>query len=359
MSVILMDSLGWHDERGTEVYQLPTVNTRFRWFSSTAGVFSDADPQRGTLPYYETNASKIVVYDLPEDKAGQVLIVGFWFKKTGFSSTDWFFSLRNGESNTSEQFHLGTDTSSRLIFYRGATIATGTTTLAVDTWYHLEMKVKVANSISAGEGEIRLNGSGDISLGAGTDTQGQSNDSVTHLALGDFAFGGTISISQLYVMDTSGTFANDFLGPQARIDVLYPNDNGFYSGFVGSDGNSIDNYLLIDNSGVEDDSEYVGATGVNVRDSYKFESLQGVPNASGIQGVQILSQMAKWGGTEPRTSKQFVRYNSNDFDASETYFLSSGGYEVFYDIYGSNPSGLTQWTTEEVNNIEAGVKVVT
>lgn len=60
--------------------------------------------------------------------------------------------------------------------------------------------------------------------------------------------------------------ANEYI-PEAFVEVLQPNGNGALSEFVGSDGNSTDNYLLIDEA-TPSATDYVGTGATGKTDLY-------------------------------------------------------------------------------------------
>jgi len=141
------------------------------------------------------------------------------------------------------------------------------------------------------------------------------------------------------------------------MEVLYPTGNGNYSEFDGSDGNSTDNYLLVDEPNADDDTTYVEFSTVSERDSYSFCNLGETVSGEGVLAVQLLNKVKKEGGTEARTAKSFVRISSTDYDSATEHTLVDGTYTTEADLLVESPATTAQWTESEANALEAGIKV--
>ena len=85
----------------------------------------------------------------------------------------------------------------------------------------------------------------------------------------------------VYLVDTSAP-NGDFLG-DVRVAYLAPNGNGASSQFVGSDLNSVDNYLLVDEVPANDDTDYVQSDVLNNIDTYALADLPA--NAGVVKSV--------------------------------------------------------------------------
>ena len=81
---------------------------------------------------------------------------------------------------------------------------------------------------------------------------------------------GTTIFDDVYLMAGTG---DEFLG-DCTVATLLPTGNGFVNQFVGSDGNSTDNYLLVDEQ-PPSSTDYVGSATTGQQDLYTLTNLTG------------------------------------------------------------------------------------
>jgi hypothetical protein len=246
-----------------------------------------------------------------------------------------------------EQVSVRVNASGQLIISRaGTTLATGTTVLSVDVFNYIELKATINNS---GTAVVHLNGVLEISFSG--DTQNTANATANGIQLFGNGAGSTITIDDLYVCDGTGSApTNDFLG-DVRIEALFPSGNGNSSQFDGSDGNSTDNYLLVDEATPDDDTTYVQSADVGDKDTYAYTNL--VTSSGSVYGIQMLPYARK----TDAGSRQIV--STARLSAVETDSLAKAlpdGYTYLPDIRETKPGGGA-WTITDVNNSEFGQKV--
>ena len=217
-------------------------------------------------------------------------------------------------------------------------------------WYHIEWYIVVADSISTNGCVVRVNGEVWASANSG-DTKNSSNASADRVS----SLGATSTgyyLDDLYVYHDSVTTSPTFSG-DLRVVQLTPNANGNYSQFTGSDGNSTDNYLLVDDTTtVDDDTTYVESDVVSNKDSYGLSNLASTP--ASIKGVAI-NVVAKKGDAGARTGRTFFRISGTDYESSD--FSPATSYANHIHIAENSPATAAAWTESEVNGMEAGVKV--
>lgn len=211
---------------------------------------------------------------------------------------------------------------------------------------YLELKAVINDS--TGTYEVRINGANVLSA-SGADTRNGGTGVVTVVAI-KFARTGQI-FDDLYICDSAGSDNNDFLGDR-RVDAYYPNGNGNSSQMVGSDADSTDNYLLVDESAPNDDTDYVQSDVVGNKDTYSFQNMAHTP--ASISGVMIVMN-AKKDDAGSRSICSVTRSGGTDYDAS-THALSTS-YTYYKDIRESDPATSTAWTQSGFNNAEHGPKV--
>jgi hypothetical protein len=155
------------------------------------------------------------------------------------------------------------------------------------------------------------------------------------------------------VCDGSGATNNDYLG-DIRVECLFPNGDGASSAFVGSDGNSVNNYLLVDETVPNDDTDYVQGTVVGDKDTYAYQDL--TTTAGSVYGVNIIPRHRK-ADAGGRTAVTVGRESGGtEADSSAITILDS--YIYNYDIRETKPSGGA-WSISEVNGAQFGMKVNT
>ena len=127
--------------------------------------------------------------------------------------------------------------------------------------------------------------------------------------------------------DGSGSSNNDLMG-DTRGEWCPPTDNGAYSEWDGSDGDSVDNYALVNDPTPNDDTGYLSAQTVGVKDLHTFQA----PHTTGaIRCVQHIVAARKT-DTATKTFVSISRAGGTDRD----HALGHNPGQVTYDYYRSN-----------------------
>jgi hypothetical protein len=220
-------------------------------------------------------------------------------------------------------------------------------------WYFIEIKIKPSNSSSSGDVIFKINEEEVYSCGAGVDFLHASNSGTTTNTLkilGDSVY-VVKYIDDIYICDSAGSVNNTFLGDSA-IDVLYPDGNGNANQFTGSDADSTDNYLHVDEAQADDDTSYVESSTSSHLDQYTFDNLASTPSL--INGV-IASTYAKKDDAGSRTGRLVCRRSSTNYEGSS--FNPSTDYLYFDEVWEQDPSTAAAWTESNLNAAEFGIKV--
>ena len=304
------------------------------------------DGSGGSLVTVDNDAYYSKVLDVPT----QTLIMGAAVKcdvKQSIGS-NVIFSLYN---DAARQISLGWRQNGQLLIKRGSTIIDDTTkAFKVGKWYYIEWKVTVDNS--TGSYEVRVNNETVMSA-TNVDTQDGASALIDEYMfgcrVGNDAFAG--KADDFYVANTSGTVNNDFLG-DSRIITLFPSGNGTTSDFVGSDGNSTDNYQLVDENPIST-ADYVESSGVGDVDLYTTDDMSITPLE--IFGFQVASNTDKT-DTGARTYSNLTRVSGVNY-SGVAYSPSFGDYDVFTELWEENPNTAAAWQKSEIDNLEIGIKV--
>jgi hypothetical protein len=252
------------------------------------------------------------------------------------------------------------DASGILKYYRGnetTLLATGTTTLAGSVFNYIELKVLISDTV--GTIDIKVNGVTEtLTFASGSngsqDTRNAGNATADRIRIGGMNTNNTIArdFDDVYVCDGTGSSpTNTFLG-DVRVQYIPPNGNGNTSNLVGNDGNSTDNYLLVDETGSPNgDTDYVESSTVGDKDTYAMTNV--TPATGTVYGVRPILYARK---TDAGTRKiaSVVRLSSTEVDSADNTLTTS--YAYFVDTRETKPGGGS-WSITDVNAMELGVKV--
>lgn len=278
--------------------------------------------------------------------AGDVIIVGCAVMRTSDYTAAVLFQLREGATP-----HMDlriTATGQLTVTRNGTVLATTTFIPALGVWNYYELKVTIHDT--AGTFELRINGNSVAEVsGTSQDTKNGGTGNLDTILLNDPGGSGT-AFDDLYICDDAGSANNDFLG-DVKVETLYPNGNGNSSQLVGSDGNSTDNYLLVDETTPNSDTDYVESATVGNKDTYAVTDLAAVGGT--VYGVQ-LSPYARKNDAGARTICTVARLSGTEVDSANAALSTS--YQHFVDMRETKPGGGA-WTISDVNSAEFGVKV--
>lgn len=258
-----------------------------------------------------------------------------------------------GDINTVQHLTLSIDTNNRLTVYRGAS-GSGGTLLAtsslpfpvISQWRSINVYFKIDDS--AGRAVVKVDGTTHIDYTGDTKNAG-SGSTIDGLRM-VVPNNPNNAVSDLVILDGTGSINNSYPGDIACIRRL-PNANGTYSQFIGSDGNSVDNYQLVDEA-PSDNTDYTFATSVGQKDSYGVEDL---PAATiSVMGVRAVAKCAKSGAGSAGMSV-FVRENGTDTFGPDIPLSTSFSWQgdVVREVA---PSTAAAWTVSDVNAMEIGVR---
>jgi len=276
-------------------------------------------------------------------------IIGFAGQPGSVGSNTPFAHIADGGTEQCYLYALNTG----LVQLRrgdGTVLATGTKVLTAGVYYHFEWKLTIDNT--TGASELRINGATDHSV-SGIDTQNSANATADRFWLGENPVAAYMgwAFDDVHVCDGTGSAPyNNFLG-ECRVECLFPNGNGNSSQLVGSDANSTDNYLLVDETAPNGDTDYVESSTVGNKDTYTYGNL--TPTTGTVYAVQI-NPYAEKTDAGTRTIATIARVSATEVDSSDlTLGATYGGQS---EIRTTKPGGGS-WSISDVNNAEFGVKV--
>ncbi len=294
------------------------------------------------------NNNKHVTYNLG-DQTDEVLIIGFKLNiiDTRFTTGDQPLLLIQDSGGATQ---VSLDITEYPCYLKIAGVSSPTA-LYINNWHHIELRIAVVNSTAADECVVKVDGI-EVINEIGKDTQAQSTSNIEKVS---FSMDSELAVlvDDFYVLDTNGSYANDFIGTRARIEALRPNGNRLFNDFVGSDADSTDNYLHVVEPAADDDVSYVESSTVGDKDSYNFDSIAG--KVEEVLAIQTMSRHKK-DKSGARTIKHFVVVDTDIDVEGQVEHILSNTYKNDIEIWVEHPY-IYQWVEANINNMGAGVKV--
>lgn len=320
-----------------------------KWGSTGANVsFQSGLGRHGSACARMANLNSGILYkDLPGTYT--TLIVGCAVRIPSFASvsTAPFLRMQEGTGVTTHM-HLLVNPAGTIGIARGdlTTLATSTSVLLANTWYYIEWKVTVDDTV--GYAELRVDG---MTWATYTgDTRNGSSGTLHRVNVGNN--GGSVpnlDLDDLVILDTSGTVNNDFLG-DVRVDATLPDSPGTYTEWAPSGSG---NYDMVNESPPNDDTDYNHSLTVGHRDSYNFPT---IAPSSGLVKAVLVQVTAKKDDVGSRAIQSLVRSGGGDYVGAVQGLIE--GYQMYTDVLPQNPATSAAWTLAGVNAAEFGVKVV-
>lgn len=320
---------------------------KYTW---AAGTIQSTSGRRGGGAY---NANGNQTYALRTIPASSSLIVGAAYKWAVNAAAVPIFTLF---SSNSAQVAVCRNVDGTLSIKRGDGVSgtvLGTTAAAylTSTWYYIEFKVTISDSISTGTCELMVNGASALTLSAGADTKALSGSTANQVSIG---IPGTNHFSDhwfddFYICDTTGSTNNNFLG-DVRVDTLLPSADGTYTGLTPSTGTS--HFATVDDTTLST-TDYNASSTVNAKDTYALTDL--ASSTGTIFGVQVCNAMTK-DDAGTRAAANLIRSGSTDAQGAALY-LAAGSTIYNVSVHETNPATSAAWTDTAVNALEAGAIV--
>src|SRR5579872_223562 len=203
----------------------------------------------------------------------QTVVVGFGFYQDAFASAQQIVQFRDGPAY---QGSVVIQTDGTWKYHRGDSQIGGPSLgqssghgASASAWIYVEIKVKFHGS--TGTVEIHVDGNSVLSL-TGQNTSQTGNAFCTNIAFQGSSGGSDhTQLDDIYMLDTTGSYNNDFLGP-VNIKVLWATSDGGTNQFTPSSGanhydrvneNPQDTTTYLED-GTAGDKELFGVTNLNL-----------------------------------------------------------------------------------------------
>lgn len=289
-------------------------------------------------------------------------MIGFGFMTNSTAPTAGFMNIFS--QNNSNNFNIALNGSGKLRVTRNGTLlATGGTTLAVDTWYWLWLYVLIADS---GFYRLYLDDNPEIvggsNLAASGDTRadaGTNGNLCDRINIGNSA---SYQIDDMYVFDATGSHANassdgdDVVSgitatdSDRTIPYLIPTSDGNYAQLTPSTGSS--HFALVDEIPPNTTDFNSHATNGN-KDSYGMSNLT---NAAGVDGVVARAVVQK-SDAGAKSGRIILRSSGSDQNGADVALSSGATWTRARWFLAKSPFTSSAWTVSEINAIEEGWEV--
>lgn len=332
MALLFFDNFGGYTfAQATRVWN--SINGTWT-ISATGGRFNDS--------YVTFSNQDWVEKSFP---ATATIVVGFAIKVTTLPAGDSI--LVSFEDSGTEQCDLRITSTGHLKVTRNATLLTDGTSseaLSADTWYYIEWKVTIADSIGAGTCKVTINEVETINVATGQDTKNSTNASVNYVEIGNITNSALVAdISHIY-LDNGTTFLGD-----CKVETLTVNADGTTQNFTSSSGTHKND---VDDATPDDNTTYVESATVNDIELFGFTSLSSTPSL--IHALATFNCLTKLdAGT--RTLAPVLR--SNGVNYVQTNFNAVDSYKYEVEVFPTDPDTAAAWTEARVNALEAGLKI--
>lgn len=263
-------------------------------------------------------------------------VLGFAFRVASLPNATYDL-VRLSEGSTLHTV-MRMNASQQFTYHRGGTlVATGSTVIAFNTWYHVEIESVIADS--GGTINCKINEISDVTFTGDTKNGGTGY-------IDRFSFRGwaNTDYDDVFFFDNAG-FRGD-----CKVETLRPTGAGNSTGWTPSTGS---NYQNVDDTTPDDDSTYNSAATAGDKDTFALGNLA-TTSGSVLGLVQVVRFRKDDAGS--RSIATVVRTGATDYDGSTASSSTTYGYTR--TLRETNPNTTSAWTISEVNGMEAGYKVV-
>lgn len=295
-----------------------------------------------SLPSSDTQAR----YTLPAAK--NYLVAGFaaYFGEASFSE-ETFFVMRD-DAGGMTQLALQVNENGSLSVLRNATVidTSAANVVPAQRWCYLEMEATIHNT--AGRYQVRVNEVTVLNR-VNVDTQASGNATVDQIRF-QYMGGATDKIDDFYLLDSGDTINNTLLGDRI-VDTLTVDGNGAINEWTPLSG---DNYEMVDETLMDDDTTYVSSGNTGDIDLYTINPLTDLGVTGTINAVVVCNAVRHDGGSQD--VRCILRIGGINYSVANYTTISQ--YEYAEALYERNPATLVAWTEAQVNALEIGIWMV-
>jgi hypothetical protein len=234
-----------------------------------------------------------------------------------------------------------------LYLYTGDSTLVGTSTVLVhaNTWYLIELRIKIDNS----SGALQLKINNDTAITFSGDTQPGADTTIDTVNFVSAEYLGE-TIDDIAINNTAGAVDNSWCG-DGHVVLLSPNAVGDSSQLIPSSGST--NYLMVDEIPADNDTTYVSGSVANSEDLYNLSS-----SASGVEILRVWGEgRAKDSTTGSGIVQVLLKTESTEY-SSANIMLTTNYAPISGSVYTVNPSSGSAWTATQLDALQVGVKII-
>lgn len=216
-----------------------------------------------------------------------------------------------------------------------------------DKWYHIGLTLNC--NATTGWVTFYLNRTSTLSFSGNTST-GVTEAYIGGTATANKGWANSMYVDDLYIDDIVGE--SDSAPPLIRFIAHTPNGNGSTNSWIGSDGNSTNNYQLVDDAignGLVAKNTYVEASS-NIKDDYSVEDSQNYNNYT--FNAVILYSYAFKDTSAIATTLSLYSYDGTTYQSGSSNSLSTD-YDLIQERQSLQPDG-TAWNDTDFNSMKFG-----
>jgi hypothetical protein len=316
----------------------------YEWDSQSANFHvSSNNPKSGTYSYNPAGSTDYAQWNV---NTSQLRTAGHWMATAAAGPASIMYNIRLLDAQNNVLVGVGFLNNDLKLYIGGSVQATATSLWVQNQYRHIGLDVKI--DASAGWANVYIDGVLVASFSGAT-----GSNPVTQVRWGgaaNSAYGNYLD--DLYLDDSTGESAPAALADR-RFVPLYPNANGTYSEGTGSDGNKVDNYLLVDDhSAANGDTDYVEATALDQRETYNLTTTT-IPNGWAVAAVIPIITVEKTDAVVDTKAALMLRYNGTDWQGADQSLPSAYGNR--WEQRTTQPDG-SAWTQAAIDGLEAGFR---
>jgi len=264
------------------------------------------------------------------------------------------------ETGANEQCHIEWESTSgfgtRFLIKRGSTTVATSSYFDFGVWHYIEVKLTVRTGTN-GAYELRHNGVLDIS-GSSVNLADNATDGWDVFAFRfSSTLGAVLRLDDMYLLDGTTAYNNDFLGPSI-VEGLLPNADS--TPLQWTQNGSGDHYTSVNDPGTSgpDDSGVGGTIGSDTngqQDFFDFEDLQQITGT--IHAVQLGVQLGMAAAGTRTVRTVYKDPDTTEVDNS-SHVVDATEFDEFTEVFDRNPNGGGAWDVTDIDDGEWAVEVV-
>lgn len=278
--------------------------------------------------------------------------VGLAWQTNSLSNAITIVILQDSGTN---QVDLRMTTAGQLQVTRNGTvlgISASGSPLAVNTWYYIEFQATIDPTVGAYTVRVTMGGVTTTWIsGTGQNTRNTANSSSNQVRIVS-STSTTETYDDLYVLNSSGSVNNTFLGESRIFTSLPTGDDATYKQWTPSAGTN--HYANVNQNPPDDDTTYNSSTTPGQIDLFTFPAISPTGPVTAVQVVLCERKDdvgARTTAVEYRSSGGTNYVGVNNFSPGSSYLMDR-------QIYETDPATSAAWTVSGVNGGEFGINCI-